>query len=530
MTGFQKKTLIAVLLVMFALFAHVFIIPPYMRDDVIYHLLVPKQLFTDGGFRFDPYNINTNFPMAFEMPLTLTFLTNGWVSPFLANYLVLFCLCCAFYGMARRVFAVNHLLALSAMILLATTPVVYDQLRSCYVELFMSLLVLMAFYNYYLFRIQRDRTRYWYLTMLFAGMLCSVKYTGGVFLIFLLGVEFFAGRDRALYYRGALAGAAVCLPWYLKNWILLGNPVFPLLAFLFPSKYVSVERAIFYKHLFADYHAGRTWIDYLLLPWRLLTGYTPPFEAGRLGFGGQLSFFFICAFASVGALFKRDDTSPLASYKRVVGLLFLCYAVFWALTSQQVRFLLPVSILAALSGLSMINDRWKRLKIPTLVIFALILLQNLINIGSIMKNEKITDLIAGRISREQFLDHHMPISHKIAGELNRILNPRSDRLLAIGNFGRNFYYDVEVLTNTYDEAEIFARAFHKGKIQPQIFENFVKTHRITHLLINQAYLNQFFSSNTAFDMAALNQYLRRFPVVLKQNAAVVYDLRLLAGH
>jgi hypothetical protein len=282
--------------------------------------------------------------------------------------------------------------------------------------------------------------------------------------------------------------------------------------------------------LFADYHAGRTWIDYLLLPWRLLTGYTPPFEAGRLGFGGQLSFFFICAFASVGALFKREDTSPLASYKRVVGLLFLCYAVFWALTSQQVRFLLPVSILAALSGLSMINDRWKRLKIPTLVIFALILLQNLINIGSIMKNEKITDLIAGRISREQFLDHHMPISHKIAGELNRILNPRSDRLLAIGNFGRNFYYDVEVLTNTYDEAEIFARAFHKGKIQPQIFENFVKTHRITHLLINQAYLNQFFSSNTAFDMAALNQYLRRFPVVLKQNAAVVYDLRLLAGH
>jgi hypothetical protein len=282
--------------------------------------------------------------------------------------------------------------------------------------------------------------------------------------------------------------------------------------------------------LFADYHAGRTWIDYLLLPWRLLTGYSPGFEASRLGFGGKLSFFFICAFASVGALARRDDTSPRASYKRVVGLLFLCYAVFWALTSQQVRFLLPVSILAALSGLSMINNHWKRLKIPTLAIFGLILLQNLVNVGAVMRNEKITDLIAGRITRDQFLDHHMPISHGMAGKLNRMLDPRSDRLLAIGNFGRNFYYDVEVLTNTYDEAEILAQAFSKEKIQPQIFEDFVKTHRITHLLINQAYLNQFFSSNTSFDMAALNQYLRRFPVVLKQNAAVVYDLRILAGH
>lgn len=523
-TAVQRKTLVLSLFIIFIVFSHVLIIPPYMRDDVIYHLLVPKQLYLDGGFRFDPYNINSNFPMAFEMPLTLTFLSNGWVPPQLVNYLVLLCLCIAFYMVGRRIFEISHTLALSAVLLLATTPAIYDQVRSCYVELFMSLLVLVSFYNYFLFRSHRKQSRYWYLSMFFAGLLCATKYPGGIYAAFIAAVEFFAGRDRAQYYKGLLICAVVCLPWYLKNWVLLGNPVFPLLGFLFSSEFVTVERAIFYKHLFADYHWGKSWMDYLLIPWRLLIGYDGAPEVGNMGFGGKLSFYFICAFASVAALVSRKGASHRDGYQQVVGLLFVTYLVFWAVTSQQVRFLLPAFILASLSGLCLINKHWKRLKAPAVVVIGLILLQNSVNIGLIMKRDKIVDLISRQVSQDQFLDSHMPVSHKMAKKLNRLLDHQDHRLLAIGNFGRNYYYDVEVITNTYYEAEILARAFITDNVQPKIFEDFVKKERITHLLINFAFLNQFFAKNPHFDMDALKRYLSHKPLILTQKAVAVYQL------
>ena len=87
-----------------------------------------------------------------------------------------------------------------------------------------------------------------------------------------------------------------------------------------------------------------------------------------------------------------------------------------------------------------------------------------------MNDDKIIDLVSGRISQEQFLNHHMPISHEMAGNLDQLLEPRSHRLLAIGNFGRNYYYNVEVITNTYYEAEILAQAFKKEKIQRKRLE------------------------------------------------------------
>ena len=520
----HKKNLILILLVLFIFFAHVLIIPPYMRDDIIYHLLIPKQLVAQGGFRFDPYNINSNFPMVFELPLTLSIISKGWISPFIVNYLVLLCLCVGFYSIARRIFYINHPLALMATVLIATTPTIYDQIRSCYVECFMSLLVLVIFYNYFLFRTRRTQTRFWYLTMLFAGFLCSTKYTGGVYVLFLIGVEFFSNKNRTLYYKGVLICTAICLPWYLKNWILLGNPFFPLLNFMFSSEHISIERYIYFKHLFADYNCGRTGLDYLLLPFRLLTGCGDVPTHGGLGFGGRLSFFYICSFASVAYIFRKLKISDLGRNNQLVGLLFVFYALFWAFTSQQVRFLLPVLILASLSGLSLINDNWKHLKTMTLIVMTIILVQNAFNIGMIMKKERIDDLILGKISSEQFLDYRMPISHKMANKLNQILDPQVSCLLTIGSFGRNYFYNMRVITNTYFEAEILAEAFEIDNAQPEMFNAFVEKEGISHLMINFSFFDNFFKNDASFDKHAFKKYLDQKTVILRQNAVVVYEL------
>ena len=200
----DKKHLLCLLCILLPL-THVFFIPPFVRDDIIYHLFAIKRLVTAGGFVFDPYNINTNFPMTFEMPLTIRELFKAPVSPFMLNYLTLALLCVFYFSSARRVFKINSFLSLVAVISVATTPVLYDLLHSCYVEIFMSLLVLIAFTNYIIYvEHNRERGRDWYLTMLFVGFACATKYLGLLYAAYLLCLEFFAAPRRKQYYFGML--------------------------------------------------------------------------------------------------------------------------------------------------------------------------------------------------------------------------------------------------------------------------------------------------------------------------------------
>lgn len=521
----EKRVLLFFLLALLVLFSHVLLIPAYVRDDMIYHLLVPKQIFGQGGFKPDPYNINANFPMAFELPLTLVFAARQALSPFIVNLAALMGLCFAYYAMARRMFNVNRHLALIATGLIATTPVVYDQVHSCYVELFMSLLVLITFYHYFLFISHRSRTRHWYLAMLFAGFICAVKYFGLFYAGFILGIEFVATRDRRRYYQGALIFVAACLPWYVKNWLWMGNPLFPMFNFLFQSDHVSMNRVTVYNHLFGDYHAGRQWWDYLVLPFRLLMGYDPPAQAGQLGFGGKLSLFFASALLSLKYAAKRYGSWRDLEKNRLVMILFILYAVFWAITSQQVRFLLPVLLLSSLTGLGVISVHWHRARIVVLLVGAVVLAQNSVNIAQSMKTDRIVDLLTGRFTREQFLSHHMPVSFKMAGELTAVLDPDKDRIFAIGTFGRNYYFSIPIITNTYYETEPLVQAFQKERRQPEVLENLFRKEGITHLLINHSYLRQSLKGNQTIALDALEKYLKTLTPVLSQNQVTVYRLK-----
>lgn len=63
----------------------------------------------------------------------------------------------------------------------------------------------------------------------------------GLYFIILGGLILaFEGRQRSLP-RFLLAAAVVAAPWYVRNWIKTGNPVYPALGSLFPTNAVHVE-------------------------------------------------------------------------------------------------------------------------------------------------------------------------------------------------------------------------------------------------------------------------------------------------
>ncbi len=501
-------------------FAVSLLIPPFRTDDLIYHLLVPERIAGTGRVPFDPHNVNSNLPMLFEMPLVLFELPTlePWLSPFLINLAVLLGIVGVYWRIAVLHFGVGPRLALGAAIVWAYTPVVFDLSHSCYVELFMTLLVLLAFGHYLAFLSDRTRVARWYCALLLLGLAAATKYLGVVYLALLIAYEFFAFRGQRRHYWGAAALAAVvAAPWYVRNWVVLGNPVFPMLSGLFPSPCLSAERAFQFERLLSNYHDGRGVFDYVLLPFKLLAGYSPSPRVARLGFGGRLSLFFVLSFA---AITWRPRT------RRLAAALFILYGVFWAVSSQQVRFLLPAATVASLGGLQVLSRQRRRVgRLVAGVLLSAAMLQNLIHIGDAMRENRIVSLLTGRISRDTFLTSHLPISYGFAQHINERLDSSRVRLLTIGNFGRNYYFDVPTVTHTYYDTECFDKAFAADGHDTAVVETFLRENRITHVLFDFGYYRRIHAQSRHVDTQAVERYLaKRFVPLMRTGDVVLLGL------
>ena len=64
---------------------------------------------------------------------------------------------------------------------------------------------------------------------------------------------FYAIGLRRKAVKAAVAAASIALPWLIKNWIWLGNPVSPFFNRLFPNPYVHVSFEDFYRGYFSHY-------------------------------------------------------------------------------------------------------------------------------------------------------------------------------------------------------------------------------------------------------------------------------------
>jgi hypothetical protein len=116
-----------------------------------------------------------------------------------------------------------------------------------------------------------------------------------------------------------LPAAIVASPWYLKNWLWLGSPIWPFLASGVPD-----EGGYFARHM----NTGRDLLGYLLLPLRLYVGGTVELPAAI----PALAFLVIPAYLLVRRQWIATALLALA------GLHF----VVWSQGIQTVRYLFPI--------------------------------------------------------------------------------------------------------------------------------------------------------------------------------------------
>ena len=132
---------------------------------------------------------------------------------------------------------------------------------------------------------------------------------------------------RAAVSYGIIAGA-LWLPWLVRAWLYTRNPVFPLANSLFKSPYFTPAMDSAARAAYRLEGVGDGWRELLKLPW-LVT-----FEPGP--FRGTLGVVFLPALAA--ALLLRRRIPEVRYLALVTGIFFY----EWALTAQEVRYLLPL--------------------------------------------------------------------------------------------------------------------------------------------------------------------------------------------
>lgn len=316
------------------------------NDAVAYHLLGPKVWLRDGIIRPVLDNCHTAFPQIDETLFATLWSVGGSRAPNFSSFLSLGLLLAVAASLALH-FGLTDREAWWAAALVATMPAVYAGVHFCFVDVLYAAFVLAAA------RIGLDavRLRDWVAVGLFCGFVMGTKYTG---LLAVPAVIFFVALfnlaknsscfDLQVASRIAVALAAAALiasPYYIRNWIQLGCPIYPpppgYSTFCSP-KYLSAG-AISAFHAYIRQRGaglGRSFGAFLLLPFNL-TFHTSNFHgAGGIG---------LCplALAPLGILSARKNAAA-----RVLVLLMFLLVVLWFFTQQESRFLLHVYVLTAI--------------------------------------------------------------------------------------------------------------------------------------------------------------------------------------
>ncbi len=272
----------------------------------------------------------------------------------------------------------------------------------------------------------------------------------------------------------ALPVAGLWLPWVARSAWTTGNPFYPFFHGIFGGPDWSPALTEQLRAWQSSIGMGREPVDYLLLPLRV-------FLAGGEGyhrFDGELGAFWVLLLplAVWGAWKVRLARRCLA----VGGL----YFAFWALSSQQMRLLLPALPLLAIAcaaGVVELLDRlpaarWRRAGVAVAFVAGAGLV--------VWTQERV--LTAGYRTFEVYLRAEGDLKASAVHPVYRFVNAElpSDARLLFVNHNQGFFCDRELIADSFFEAsqiaDWLAPAGSVGELRRMLTER-----GVTHVLVEQ---------------------------------------------
>jgi hypothetical protein len=314
--------------------------PPWDYDGLMYHLVGPRMFLQAGRIFPYPDNWYVNGPFSIEMLFSIGMAFGDDVLPKLIHLGFGFALVGATYAAGRRWLPEGRAWLAPAILLTVPTLPIFSAFA--YIDLGWSTYELLAVLAVVLWWESRSE-RWLLLGGLMIGWAMGSKYLGleGFALLGLL-VVFLSLKEGlpTMIRRGLVVGlpaACVALPWYLKNALWFGNPVYPL---YFGGPEWDATRLRLYSAYLDSFGVGRTPLAYLLLPVNVYVRH--------VSFGAVMNRIDIPS-----VLFPLAIGYPLTRRARPLSILLVVAAarfIVWAAGSQQTRFLLAIYPILALAA------------------------------------------------------------------------------------------------------------------------------------------------------------------------------------
>jgi 4-amino-4-deoxy-L-arabinose transferase-like glycosyltransferase len=314
--------------------------PPTSGDALAYHLTAPK-LWLEAHHMFPIWWDWTTFqPFATEMHFAYAqALWSGASAIVVGAGLGGYSAVCV-YGFAREL-AGRPAGAVGALLWVAQGMFLWEATGG-FVELVLSAFVVLAFWHLVVF-LRRPTVAEAALAGFALGAAASTKIHALLFAPALLAGLLAREGRRAWVGAAAACGVAVALPWYLRTWIVTGNPIYPL---AFGGKYWDAASRAAYAGEWRGYGIHGIW-HLPIFPVEFLAQ-TSHYERGY-AFGPALFVLPLVALA-----FRRRWVLWIAAGE------VLYLLTWWQGLHQVTRYLLPALALStAMSGYAAV-ELWRR--------------------------------------------------------------------------------------------------------------------------------------------------------------------------
>ncbi len=335
--------------------------PTVSWDANAYHLTLPKLFLAHDGFHVVPLNVYSYWPLNIQLIYAAAMAFSDFVVAKLIHFgFGVLTLVTLYYGCKTFHRPATGWLAMP--LLLANGVFAYE-LRVAYVDLAHAFFFLAGFL-FMIAALDRKQPDALWLAGICCGIAAGIKITGIVSAavigaVYLVNIFRSRGGGR-LPWRPFLVRFVVPVlvlwsPWIIRLAWTTGNPVYPFFYDTFGGPDWSTHLSEQLRTWQGSIGMGRASIDYVLLPLRVIL-------AGGVGyerFDGAIGGFWIVLLPL--ALWNARRNSLTRCCLGVAGLTF----VFWAVSSQQMRFLIPILPLLAMAGAIAIVELLERLSSPS---------------------------------------------------------------------------------------------------------------------------------------------------------------------
>lgn len=383
--------------------------PPYDYDSLMYHLQGPRLFLEAGKIIPIPENWFTYYPSTWGMLYMLGMGLGSDIFARLMHFSTLLLFIFSTYAVGKRYLPAPGGWIAAAIIV--GMPIMLIWGGFSYIDIAWSLFQFLAV-SLLLIWLQDRQDKYLVLSGVMQGLALGSKYLAlfgaGILALCILGLSLrktkTIGWKKVLqnpFIFGMLA-LLVASPWYLKNFIWTGNPVFPMYL---PQNVIDPTELRLLIDYINSFGTGHQWYDYLLLPFSLYLNFKK--FSTFAGSMDSLSPLYLLVFVYPWVrkkihIFNREVLDVLLM---VTALQF----VAWAIGSQQTRFLMPLypglSILASAVLVTLPGKvkaiRWNRILVVSavggmLIASTAIMIRHFINI-------KPYNVITGLESKSEFL-------------------------------------------------------------------------------------------------------------------------------